>query len=135
MNPLEYQIKSRRTETDQYKSLKRIEEEDVKGVRLLHAALGLAGDAGEVCSAVEKYIYYKQELDRLNLIEEIGDCLWYIAQACDALGVDMGNVMATNLVKLKSRYPEQFNQNQSQESSRNRQKEREAMQNSQEGTD
>lgn len=117
-----------RTETYQYESLKKIEVEGLQAVRLMHAAIGLSGDAGEVCSVVEKYVYYKQDLDRLNLIEELGDCLWYIALACNVLEVDMGNVMATNIAKLQERYPnEGFDKDQATEANRDREREREAM--------
>lgn len=127
MDPRRYQELAKVTETDQEKSLDKITTEGVSAVRLLHAAVGLAGDAGEVCAAVERYIYYKQELDRMNLVEELGDCLWYIALACNALEIDMGNVMATNISKLRARYPDAFDREQSKEENRNRAAESAAM--------
>ena len=47
-------------------------------------------------------------LKRLNtkhLIIELGDVLWYVAQACMALEVSFDDVVATNVEKLKKRYP------------------------------
>ena len=41
---------------------------------------------------------------------ELGDCLWYIAQACMALGTSFDELALMNVNKLVSRYPEgQFN--------------------------
>ena len=40
--------------------------------------------------------------------KELGDCLWMIAEACDALGTDIDTVMQMNIDKLKARYPEGF---------------------------
>ena len=34
---------------------------------------------------------------------ELGDCLWYIAAICRDLGLNMGDVAADNLAKLKKR--------------------------------
>ena len=41
-------------------------------------------------------------------LKELGDCLWMIAEACDALGTDIDTVMQMNIDKLKARYPEGF---------------------------
>ena len=72
---------------------------------LLHAALGLSGEAGEFADCIKKHWAYKQPLDTSNALEELGDLLWYIALACNALDVDMGRVAAMNIDKLRRRYP------------------------------
>ena len=127
MDPFRYQKMAKRTECNQHESAIRIAKEGIPAVRMLHAAIGLSSDAGEVSAAIERWIFYGQELDRLNLIEELGDCLWYIAQMCNALDIDMGNVMATNLGKLERRYPDKFNADKSEEVNRDRASEREAI--------
>jgi hypothetical protein len=55
-------------------------------LRLLHASLGLASEAGELIDAVR----LRGPLDRTNLIEEVGDLLWYAALADAAAGGGMG---------------------------------------------
>lgn len=75
---------------------------------LINAALGLTGEAGEVADLVKKHIYHGHELDTDKVIKELGDVLWYIAQACYALGVDMDTVAVTNIEKLLARYPTGF---------------------------
>lgn len=74
------------------------------GAKLLHAHLGISGETGELAGAIEKYMYYGQDFNRRNVIEELGDLLWYIAEACDAIGVDMETVMRLNIVKLQDKF-------------------------------
>lgn len=79
-------------------------------IRLEHAAYGLAGEVGEFIDQLKKHKYYGKSLDYVNLEEEIGDCMWYIALACNALGVDLQKVMDTNIAKLKVRFADKFTQ-------------------------
>jgi NTP pyrophosphatase (non-canonical NTP hydrolase) len=39
------------------------------------------------------------------LIIELGDIMWYVAQATQALGISFDEVIETNVNKLKKRYP------------------------------
>jgi hypothetical protein len=39
---------------------------------LWHLATGAAGEGGEPLDAVKKHVIYKKELDRENIIEELG---------------------------------------------------------------
>jgi len=76
--------------------------------RLLHAGLGLATESGEFLDALKKTFFYGRELDTVNLIEEIGDLLWYVALACDALDISLEEVQHRVIEKLRVRYPGQF---------------------------
>ena len=69
-------------------------------MRLLHATLGIASEAGELVDAVKKYVFYGAELDEVNLVEEIGDLQWYIATMLDELEVTMNEVLEKNIRKL-----------------------------------
>jgi NTP pyrophosphatase (non-canonical NTP hydrolase) len=75
---------------------------------LINAALGLTGEAGEVADLVKKHIYHGHKLDVDKLVKELGDVLWYIAQACYALQVPMDDVAMKNIEKLLERYPVGF---------------------------
>lgn len=75
---------------------------------LLHAALGLTGEAGEFADCIKKHWAYAQPLDSENAVEELGDLLWYVALACQALGVGMDEVAAANISKLSKRYPRMY---------------------------
>lgn len=115
MDPNTYQRLAARTECDQRRAKDRMgARESVGGcdplqpIRLNHAALGLAGEAGELCGAVERWLYYGRDLDKVNVKEELGDCLWYLALACNALGLELADVMAANVLKLRARYPERY---------------------------
>lgn len=80
-----------------------------QGVEALNnAALGLAGESGEVCELIKKHKYHGHPLDRAKIKEELGDILWYIALACYALEVDMGVIAYENNEKLAARYPRGF---------------------------
>lgn len=76
--------------------------------RLLHAAIGMATESGEFLDALKKHLFYGKPLDTVNLIEELGDQLWYIAIAMDALGTDFDTVQQTVINKLKVRYPDKY---------------------------
>ena len=75
---------------------------------IMHAALGLSGEAGEFSDCAKKYLVYGQELDCENAVEELGDLLWYVALGCESLGVSMADVAQQNIDKLKKRYPEKY---------------------------
>jgi len=57
---------------------------------------------------LKRFKFYNKPVDIANVKEELGDLLWYIAVACDALGVSMEKLMAMNIEKLSVRYPEKF---------------------------
>ena len=76
--------------------------------RLIHAALGLSSEVGEFCDPIKKFVYYGKPIDETNLKEELGDLLWYIAIAADALGTTIEQLQATNIAKLRARFPERF---------------------------
>lgn len=77
-------------------------------VRLQHAAAGLTTEAGEFMDILKKHVFYGKEIDRTHAIKELGDALWYIAIAADALGVDLEEIMQANIQKLRDRYAENF---------------------------
>ncbi len=105
----EYSEKALRTEADQVAILERLYRElGPSAMRLDNAARGLAGDAGEVSSAVMKYIEYGRPLDLTNLIEEVGDCVWRLNQVCVAAGFSLEQAMEANIRKLSVRYPDKY---------------------------
>ena len=75
---------------------------------VLHAALGLSSEAGEVATTIKKWLAYGQPLDVNNIVEELGDILWFIALMCKTLGIDMDDIAVSNIAKLYARYPDAF---------------------------
>lgn len=83
---------------------------DPNTIRLLHAAIGIFTEAGEVLDALYGHIFSGSPLDLVNLFEEGGDVFWYMAILADALGVTFEQMQETNIAKLRARYPEKFNE-------------------------
>lgn len=77
--------------------------------RLNHVTLGLASEVGEFADAAKTHIYYGKALDRVNLMEEAGDILWYLAILCDICGCTFEQLQEMNINKLSARFPEKFN--------------------------
>lgn len=76
--------------------------------KLINAALGLSGETGEISDHIKKVIFQGHSLDKLHLLNELGDVLWYIALGADALGYTLQDVATYNIVKLQKRYPDGF---------------------------
>ena len=90
----------------------RIRDLQTKGVsieRLLTAAIGINAEGGEFLEIVKKIAFQGKEFtagEKEHLKVELGDVLWYIAQACIALDLSLDDVLAKNISKLSARYPE-----------------------------
>ena len=102
MTPHEYQQAVQRTKADLHNTIGQHNED------LLHGAIGVATEAGELLDAVKKHLYYGRVLDIHNLHEEIGDVMWYLAVLAEWSGADLGELMEANIAKLRVRYPEKF---------------------------
>ena len=89
----------------------RMVELDEKGAniaRLLTAGVGINAEGGEFLEIIKKMIFQGKpfnEDNRHHMIIELGDIMWYVAQACMALGVSIDEVIAGNVTKLEKRYP------------------------------
>lgn len=76
--------------------------------KLLNGCMGMCGESGEAIDLYKKHKMQGHELDREKMIKEIGDVLWYVAEAASALGVTLDEVAERNIAKLKARYPDGF---------------------------
>jgi len=89
----------------------RIGELDRQGAnieRLTTAGVGINAEGGEFLEIIKKMVFQGKpwtDDNREHLIIELGDVMWYVAQACMALEVDFNEVIERNVTKLKSRYP------------------------------
>ena len=90
----------------------RIGELDREGAnieRLLTSGVGINAEGGEFLEIIKKMIFQGKPWDddnREHLIIELGDVMWYVAQACMALEVSFDEVIERNVKKLESRYPD-----------------------------
>lgn len=71
-------------------------------LELYYLSLGLVSEAGEVAGKIKKLIRDKQ-LDIGNLAYELGDCFWYLARLCDAIGYEPEDILTININKLLKR--------------------------------
>ena len=88
-----------------------IDEQGVPPERLLTAALGICAEGGEFTEIVKKCIFQGKPMDEhtvYHMKRELGDIMWYIAQACIALDITIDDVIETNIEKLEARYPGGF---------------------------
>ena len=89
----------------------RMVELDEKGAnieRLLTAGVGINAEGGEFLEIIKKMIFQGKPFNADNkehMIIELGDLMWYVAQACMALEVDFDQVIDRNVKKLENRYP------------------------------
>ncbi|MFZ9353643.1 MAG: nucleoside triphosphate pyrophosphohydrolase family protein [Candidatus Nanopelagicales bacterium] len=92
----------------------RLVELDGKGAnieRLLTAGVGINAEGGEFLEIIKKMVFQGKpwnEDNREHLIIELGDIMWYVAQACNALSISFDDVISGNVNKLMKRYPEGF---------------------------
>lgn len=76
--------------------------------RLLHGVIGLVTESGELLDTIKKSLFYGKPLDKTNLIEELGDLLWYISLIIKDCDITYNNVMK---VKYSTRRNEMVNHN------------------------
>ena len=76
--------------------------------RLMTAGVGINAEGGEFLEIIKKMVFQGKpwnDANKEHLIIELGDLLWYVAQATQALGVSFEEVIERNVKKLESRYP------------------------------
>ena len=89
----------------------RLVELDRKGAnieRLTTAAVGMSAESGEFLEIVKKMVFQGKpwnDDNREHLIIELGDVMWYVANACKALDISFDDVIRRNVTKLEKRYP------------------------------
>lgn len=74
---------------------------------LVYATLGLTGETGEIANKVKKILRDNSgeltEETKLKLLDEAGDCAWYLSQFITELGGKLEDVAVANIAKLTSR--------------------------------
>jgi NTP pyrophosphatase (non-canonical NTP hydrolase) len=106
MNPETYVENAIITESRDFDAIKaRLTD---RNLRLLHSAMGVATEAGELLDAIKKALFYGKELDTVNFSEEMFDVMWYLAIGVHELRTSFEEGMDVNIAKLKARYGEKF---------------------------
>ena len=89
--------------------LSELEANGANVTQLMTAAFGLTAEAGEFTEVVKKIFLQGKQYNEENVFHmkrEIGDIMWYVAQACMALDISIDDVIQMNFEKLSARYPE-----------------------------
>lgn len=83
---------------------------------LLHMAVGVSGEAGELLDAVKKAVIYNKEMDLENIIEELGDLEFYMSKIRQIVGITREGILKQNIDKLSIRYAKgKYSNDQAQE--------------------
>lgn len=87
MNPKEYIQNVLVTEARDFSPLQE-RFAQVRNIRLLHGAIGLASELAEIQIAVAA-----EKIDATNVLEEMGDLLWYTGIMIDELQLDADHIL------------------------------------------
>lgn len=80
-------------------------------VKVIHGIIGKITEAGEMAAALAQWLFiHEGTLDVDNVIEEVGDGLWYDAELLTGLESTFDVAMKANIAKLFQRYPDKFSQ-------------------------
>ena len=92
-----------------FERIEYLRNKDFPTQRLLTAAVGMSAEAGEFTEVVKKIVFQGKEPTEENLFHlkrELGDIMWYVAQACMGLNIALDEVLEMNVEKLAARYPD-----------------------------
>lgn len=73
---------------------------------ILHSAVGISGEGGELLDHIKKVIWQRHDLDCDYITKELGDILFYLTFMCNCVGTDIDEVRKLNIEKLTKRYPD-----------------------------
>lgn|SRR5690242_1618755 len=74
-----------------------------KELKILYTGLALNEEAGEYAGKIAKWIRKGGDLDYDAAAKELGDTLWQLSAAADAIGFTLNDIANINLFKLADR--------------------------------
>lgn len=76
-------------------------------LRMQYAALGLAGEAGELAGEVKKVLRNDEGVltdeRKAKILDESGDVLWYVEALLSEMGLTLSDAIVNNIEKLRER--------------------------------
>ena len=84
--------------------VKQLFKADTQELMMVHAVMGISGEAGELLDAIKKRWIYGKTLDIENVIEELGDIRFYMEALMNILDISDREVLQANANKLAKRY-------------------------------
>lgn len=76
----------------------------------IHMVLGMQTESAEIADVFKKKLAYGKDVDYINVKEELGDLMWYIANMCNINDWNLEDILTTNINKLNVRFPQGFTQ-------------------------
>ena len=68
-----------------------------------YLSTGMAGEVGELCSKVAKSFRNDKGIDPEELMLELGDIMWFVAQFAGHLNYELSEIATANIKKLQDR--------------------------------
>lgn len=107
--PLSYVLSNNDTYSEFVRKLIKSPEEIQKTlspekINLLHMVIGVSGEAGELLDQIKKHVIYEKPLDINNVIEELGDLMFYMEGIKSQLNIQDRDIIMRNVEKLATRY-------------------------------
>lgn len=81
---------------------------ELAAVEVIHGVVGAITETVELAEALVTALESGIPIDVVNLAEECGDVLWYIACILRHSGKEFPDLMEQNIAKLRKRYPDGF---------------------------
>lgn len=72
----------------------------------LHMTMALTSESGEFADSIKKAVFHSKETNRIDLIDELGDVLFYFTNIAHFLGVSIDDIAEANMIKIQERYPD-----------------------------
>ena len=79
-----------------------------RGEQLLQGLVGATTEAAEALDIQKKVLYHGHPFEREYLLSELGDAMFYITIAADALDSSIEEIIQMNVEKRRKRYPNGF---------------------------
>lgn len=89
--------------TDLPENIAGLDLNDSLNKRLLHVVFGTSSESSEIANELRLAWEEKRPVDRVNMSEEIGDHLWYLAVGADELQVPLSVIFQQNITKLNDK--------------------------------
>jgi NTP pyrophosphatase (non-canonical NTP hydrolase) len=93
---------------DMFKTYPDDEDFYVQNFGILHAVVGLSGEAGEVLDVVKKVLFTGKKYNQDDLVKELGDVEFYLQAVRNAIRVSRDDILNANVEKLSKRHPDGF---------------------------
>lgn len=84
------------------------EEMTAESAHMLHMAVGISGESGELLDAIKKVVIYQKMVNRENIVEELGDLEFYMQGLREGLHITRDETLEANIKKLGIRYGDEY---------------------------